>query len=102
MMPQLQEREELVKLISDKHARKIIDSIQKKSKSAIQISRELDLELSTTYRRLQKLQKHRLLKITFKITSDGKKSFYYQSKVNSIIAKYQQGNFYVNLDYNHI
>ena len=97
---QLDKQEEIIRLISDQCARKIINSIQTESKSAIQISNELDVELSTIYRRLQKFQKHNLVKTTFQITSDGKKSFFYQSKINAVIAKYQQGEFDVSLSFN--
>ena len=97
---QIDNQEEIIRLISDQCARKIINSIQEEAKSAAQLSHELDTELSTIYRRLQKFQKHGLLKTTFQITSDGKKSFYYQSKINAVIAKYQQGEFNVSLSFN--
>ena len=97
---QLSEQESIVKLISDKYARRIIDSIQSHPKSAVQISKEIGIELSSIYRRLHKFEKHNLLKITFQITSDGKKSFYYQSKINAVIARYHNGKFDVDLDFN--
>ena len=97
---QLDKQEEIVRLITDHCTRKIINSIQTESKSVIQISNELDVDLSTVYRRLQKFQRHNLLNITFQITSDGKKSFYYQSKINAVIAKYQQGKLHVRLSFN--
>ena len=97
---QLDNQEEIIRLISDQCARKIINSIQGEAKSAAQLSHELDTELSTIYRRLQKFQKYGLLKTTFQITSEGKKSFYYQSKINAVIAKYQQGKFNVSLSFN--
>ncbi|MGI9566995.1 MAG: hypothetical protein ACR2LL_08290 [Nitrosopumilus sp.] len=96
---QLDKQEEIIRLISDQCARRIIDSIQAESKSAAQISSELDTELSVVYRRLQKFQKYNLLKTTFQITADGEKSFYYQSKINGVIAKYQQGGFDVSLSF---
>lgn len=97
---QINKHEDIIRLISDQHTRKIIDAIQMQPKSAMQISKESGIELSSIYRRLHKLQKLDLMKITFKITHDGEKSFYYQSKISSVIAKYQEGKFYVNLDFN--
>ena len=97
---QLDKEEKILRLISDQCARKIINSIQDNSKSAIQISKELDIELSTIYRRLNKFQKYDLLKTTFQITPDGKKSFYYQCKINAINASYHQGKFQVSLAFN--
>lgn len=89
----------ILRLISDPYARKIIDSIQIDSKSAIQISRELGIDLCSIYRRLHKFQNHGLLKTTFQITPAGKKSFYYKSKIRSIAANYDQGKFDVDLDF---
>ena len=97
---QLDKQEEILRIMSDQCARKIINIIQKEPKSAIQISKELDAELSTVYRRLNKFQKHNLLDVTFHITPDGKKSFYYQCKINSINASYKHGKFEVNLAFN--
>jgi len=49
------------------------------------------------YRRLHKFEKYNLLKTTVKITNEGKKSFYYQSKINGVNVSYEKGNFQVNL-----
>ena len=95
-------QEDILRLISDPCARKIIYSIQTESKSAIQLSNELDAELCTIYRRLHKFQKYGLLRISFRITPNGKKSFYYQSKINSIMARYHHGKFDVVLDFSQI
>ena len=97
---QLEKHGDILRLICDQCSREIINSIQAEPKSAIQISNEINVEISTVYRRLHKLQKHHLIKTTFQITRDGKKSFYYQSKINSVIARYQQGKFNVSLDFN--
>lgn len=96
----LDKQENILRLISDSCARNIIHSIQIEPKSAVQISNELGAELCTIYRRLHKFQKYNLLKISFQITSSGKKSFYYQSKINSIMVHYQQGKFEVSLNFN--
>ncbi len=77
-----------------------MDSIQTESKTAIQISSELGTELSAIYRRLQKFQKFNLLNVTFQITPDGKKSYYYQSKINGIDSSYHKGNFKLVLSFN--
>ena len=96
----LQSEEDILKLISDRYSRTIIDSIQTESKTVIQMSNELGIELSAIYRRLHKFQKHNLLKMTFQITSDGKKSHYYQNKINSVHSSYEKGNFKVNISLN--
>ena len=98
----LDNQEDILRLISDSCARKIIYSIQTEPKSAIQISNELNAELCTIYRRLHKFQKYNLLSISFQITPNGKKSFYYQSRINSIMVHYHQGKFDVLLDFSPI
>jgi len=96
------EEEGILRLISDQRSREIIDSIQTEPKTVIQISSELGIELSAIYRRLHKFQKHDLLKMTVQITHDGKKSYYYQSKINGVSSSYQKGNFKVILSFNQI
>ena len=91
---------EILKLISDKNSRDIIESISIESKSAAEISTELGIELSATYRRLHKLEKCNLVKTSFRITPDGKKSYYYQSKIQGIDVNFTKGNFKVNLALN--
>ncbi len=96
------EEENILKIIYDQCSREIIDSVQTEPKTAVQISNELGVELSSIYRRLHKFQKHNLLKMTFQITSDGKKSNYYQSKINGVKSNYKKGNFKVSLSFNPI
>ena len=102
MQEKYQQREQgdILKLISDQCTREIINVISSEPKSVMQISKELNTEISTIYRRLHKLEEHDLLQITFKITPDGKKSFYYKSKINSVNASYQEGKFNVSLEFN--
>ena len=92
----------ILKLITEQHSREIIGCIQEKPKSAIQISEEIGVILSMIYRRLHKFQKYDLVKINFQITDEGKKSYYYQSKIDEINASYDKGNFQINLVLNQI
>ena len=102
MQEKYQQREQgdILKLISDQSTREIINVISSEPRSVAQISKELNTEISTIYRRLHKLEEHDLLQITFQITPDGKKSFYYKSKINSVNASYQEGKFNVSLEFN--
>ena len=95
-----EKEENILKLILDQCSRKIMDSIQTEPKTAVQISIELDIELSPIYRRLQKFQKYNLLNVTFQITPNGKKSYCYQSKINGFESSYHEGNFKVVLSFN--
>ena len=99
---QLNRQEHILRLISDPYARKIIDSIREEFKSAIQISHELNIDLCSIYRRLHKFQKYGLVKTTFQITSAGKKSFYYESRIRSIVVRYHHGKFDIDLEFNQV
>jgi len=90
----------VLKLITEPQSRKIMESIQENPKSVIQISKEIGVLQSMIYRRLHKFEKYNLLKTTVKITNEGKKSFYYQSKINGVNVSYEKGNFQVNLIFN--
>jgi len=96
------EHDDILKIISDQCSRGIIESIQIEPKTAVQISNELGREISAIYRRLHKFQKHNLLKITVQITHDGKKSYYYQSKINRVDCSYREGNLTVDLSFKQI
>ena len=97
---QQREQGDILRLISDQCTREIINVISSEPRSAVQISKELNTEISTIYRRLHKLEEYDLLQTTFQITPDGKKSFYYKSKLNSVNASYQEGKFNVSLEFN--
>ena len=70
-------------VISDRFSIKIITNIINEPKTAVNISKETDIPISTVYRRLQLLQENKLLKITGGINNNGK-FFVYQSKIKEV------------------
>lgn len=90
----------ILKIITEPQSRKIMEAIQEEPKSVIQISEETGIIQSMIYRRLHKFEKHNLVKTTVKITDEGKKSFYYQSKINGVNVNYENGNFQVKIIFN--
>ena len=94
------EKENILRVLSDQTSRKILSSIRVNVKTASQISKEQNIELSKVYRRLQLLQKCDMLEITFQVTSDGKKSYYYKSKIEGMNVRYHLDNVEINLTYN--
>jgi len=80
--------DEILKILSDKYSRKIINFIRDSPKSTIQISVDAKIELSLVYRRLQKLQKCGLVDTSIKITLDGKKSCLYQGRIRGMNVRY--------------
>ena len=74
----------ILEIISDKYCKQILHDTLEKPKSAMEISGEKKIPISTVYRRLQTLYDAKLLAISGSINQDGKKYFLYKSKVKSI------------------
>jgi len=62
-----------------------------KPKSAMEISAESKIPISTVYRRLQSLHDNKLLGISGTISDDGKKYFLYRSRIKSISSLFIGG-----------
>ena len=85
-------KDAILEVMSDKYCRAILENTMEKSKSAMEISAETKIPISTVYRRLQTLHDNKLLGITGSISNDGKKYFLYKSKVKAIASTFS-GNF---------
>jgi len=66
-------------------------------KTALQISLETDIAATTVYRKLEKLHQLGLVKITGKISENGKKNFLYKSKVSEIVLIFSKYGTKVDL-----
>ncbi|MDH5462727.1 MAG: ArsR family transcriptional regulator [Nitrosopumilus sp.] len=77
----------ILEILSDKYCKQILHDTLEKPKSAMEISGEKKIPISTVYRRLQTLYDAKLLAISGSINQDGKKYFLYKSKVKSISLK---------------
>lgn len=74
----------ILEILADKYCKQILHSTIDKPKSAMEISGEKKIPISTVYRRLQTLYDAKLLSISGSINQDGKKYFLYKSKIKSI------------------
>ena len=81
-------KDAILQIISDKYCRAILEATMDKPKSAMEISSESKIPISTVYRRLQTLHDCKLLGISGSISSDGKKYFLYRSKVKAIASSF--------------
>lgn len=77
----------ILEILADKYCKLILHNTLEKSKSAMEISSEKKIPISTVYRRLQTLYDAKLLAISGSINQDGKKYFLYKSRVKSISLK---------------
>ena len=89
---EVDKKDAILEVMSDKYCRAILENTMDKPKSAMEISAETKIPISTVYRRLQTLHDNKLLGISGSISDDGKKYFLYRSKVKSISSKFN-GNY---------
>ena len=95
------ERKQIVlEVIADKYCKFILRNTLNRPKSAMEISRDEKIPISTVYRRLQTLFDARLLAISGSINEDGKKFFLYQSKVKAISVKYDLDDAIIEIEPN--
>lgn len=87
-----EKKDAILQVISDKYCRAILENTMNKPKSAMEISAETKIPISTVYRRLQTLHDNKLLGISGSISDDGKKYFLYKSKVKTIVTAFN-GNY---------
>lgn len=79
------ERKQIIlEVLADKYCKQILHDTLEKPKSAMELSSDKKIPISTVYRRLQTLYDAKLLAISGSINEDGKKYFLYKSKVKSI------------------
>ena len=71
-------------MLADKYSRLILQATIDKPKSAMEISTEKKIPISSVYRRLQTLYDSKLLSISGSINDDGKKYFLYKSKIKEV------------------
>ncbi|HJT10729.1 MAG TPA: ArsR family transcriptional regulator [Candidatus Nitrosotalea sp.] len=84
-------KEAVLEILADKYSRTILEATIDMPKSAIDLSKEYEIPISTAYRRVQMLHKHKLVGISGSISQDGKKYFLYKSKIKSIMTCFNNG-----------
>ncbi|BDQ31692.1 hypothetical protein NZNM25_06940 [Nitrosopumilus zosterae] len=92
-----EQKDSLLEILSDKYCRAILESTMDKPKSAIEITAEAGIPMSTVYRRIQTLHDNKLLKTSGIITDDGKRLFMYKSRIKGIQSRYNDGKTEVEL-----
>ena len=81
---EIDKKQAILEVVSDKYCRAILKVTMEKPKSATEITSETQIPISTIYRRLQTLHDNKLVGISGSINEDGKKYFLYKSKVKAI------------------
>lgn len=81
-----QRKEAILNIVSDKYCRQILYSTIDMPKSAMELSSESKIPISTVYRRIQTLHDNKLVGVSGLISAEGKKYFLYKSKVKAITS----------------
>ncbi|HSA98661.1 MAG TPA: helix-turn-helix domain-containing protein [Candidatus Nitrosotenuis sp.] len=90
-------KDAVLEIMSDRYCRAIIESTMNVPRSAIEISAECKIPISTVYRRLQNLHDSKLLGISGSITAEGKKHFLYKSRIRAMTSVFNGGNVEVEI-----
>ena len=93
-------KESFLEVLSDKYCRFILESIMDTPKSAIEISREKNIPLSTVYRRIQVLHDSKMIRTSGVITDEGKRLFLYKSKIKAVNTSFHDGKIDVDIVFN--
>ncbi len=93
-------KDAILSVVSDKYCRSIIKTILTVPKSALEISTETQIPISTVYRRIQTLHDNKLLQTSGMLNEDGKKFFLYKSKIKEIRSQFNNGQMNVELIFN--
>ena len=95
-----EKKDALLSIMADKYCRAIINATKDKPKSAVELTNETKIPISTVYRRLQILHDNKLVHTSGMITGEGKKLFLYKSKIKGIISTFEKGQTEVELIFN--
>lgn len=94
-------KDSILEILSDKYCRIILESIMHTPKSAMEITADAKIPMSTVYRRIQTLHDGKLLSVSGMITSEGKRLFLYKSKIKGIQSVFNDGKTEVELILNN-
>ncbi len=91
-------KDKVLQALADEYSRSILLSTIQKAKSAVELSTEKNIPISTAYRRLHELQEAGLVAVERSvITDDGKKFDLYRSTVKSVAISFDLGATEVEL-----
>jgi len=93
-------KESFLEILSDKYCRSILEAIMDTPKSAIEVSREKMIPLSTVYRRIQQLHDSKMIRTSGVITDEGKRLFLYKSKIKAVNTSFHDGIIDVDVVFN--
>jgi hypothetical protein len=90
-------KDKLLGILADKYSRTILEATMDSPKSAIELSADCKIPISTAYRRVQELHDSKLLGISGSINEDGKKYFLYKSKIKAMMICFKGNSLEVEI-----
>ncbi|WP_100182127.1 helix-turn-helix transcriptional regulator [Candidatus Nitrosotenuis aquarius] len=95
VIDQDEKKQKALEMFSDNYARIILSAMIEQPKSALQITEETKIPLTTVYRKLHNMLEENLIKISGQIAENGKKNFLYKSKLRSFHVTFTKDRFAV-------
>jgi len=89
--------EEVLDTIGDQHARAVLASISRESKSAKELAEACDLSLPTVYRRIELLEEHDLVTDRTRVADDGNHYKVYESNFESTVISLEDDEYKVRI-----
>ncbi|NDB32107.1 MAG: ArsR family transcriptional regulator [Nitrososphaeria archaeon] len=90
-----EQKQKALQIFSDNYTRIILSAIMENPKSALQISEETQIPLTTIYRKVHHLLEENMIRISGQIAENGKKNFLYKSKLKSFHITFSKDRFAV-------
>lgn len=88
-----EQKQKALEVFSDNYTRIILSTMMETPKSALQITEETKIPLTTVYRKIHHLLEENLIRISGHIAENGKKSFLYKSKLKSFHITFSKDRF---------
>ncbi|MDH3313261.1 MAG: hypothetical protein OEM28_08980 [Nitrosopumilus sp.] len=92
--------ETLIKLLTEKSTRKIISLLQDIPKSPSEMIQKCNFSINLLHSRIDALDNFHLLYVSEEIDKNGKRKFYYQSKIKSFNLRFVDGKTHLEMIYN--
>lgn len=92
------QRKAIVEALLDEYSRKILCSTTNQAKSVIDIMREQNIPMTSTYRKVKLLIDNKLIKVERSLlTDDGKRYYLYLSSIKSASILFENGELIVEI-----
>jgi predicted transcriptional regulator len=92
--------EKLIKLLTEKSTIKILSLLQDEPKLISEIVQKCDFSINLLCRKIDALDGFHLLYVSGELDKNGKREFYYQSKIKSFYLKFADGETRLKIVYN--